>query len=100
MTMRSSGALRFFRQRWQGQVPMRRLFWRDLLFVGSLINVFASALGLALLALDGPGWLAVVLHFAPVPYNLFLLLTVGRSPERTIGIELLAGLWFVAMLLV
>jgi hypothetical protein len=50
--------------------------------------------------LDGPGWLAVVLHFAPVPYNLFLLLTVGRSPERTIGIELLAGLWFVAMLLV
>ena len=90
----------FFRQRWRGQVPMRRLFWRDLLLTGSLINVAASVLGLVLLASGLPGWLAVALHLAPVPYNLFLLLAVGRSPERTTGIELLAGLWFVAMLLV
>lgn len=90
----------FFRQRWRGQVPMRQLFWWDLLLVGSLINVAASVVGLALLAGGAPGWLALVVHFAPVPYNLFLLLAVGRSPQRSTLIELMAGLWFVAMLLV
>lgn len=98
--MSSSPAVDFFRMRWQGTVPMRRLFWRDLLLVGSVINGVASVVGLALLAGGAPAWLAVALHFAPVPYNLFLLLSVGRSPERSTGVELVAGLWFVAMLLV
>jgi hypothetical protein len=90
----------FFRQRWRGQVPMRQLFWWDLLLVGSLINVAASVVGLALQASGAPGWLALVLRFAPVPYSLFLLLAVGRSPQRSTLIELLAGLWFAVMLLV
>jgi hypothetical protein len=90
----------FFRQRWRGLVPMRQLLWWDLLLIGSLINVAASVVGLALLAGGAPGWLALVVHFAPVPYNLFLLLAVGRSPQRSTLIELMAGLWFVAMLLV
>ncbi len=98
--MASSPVVDFFRLRWQGAVPMRRLFWRDLLLVGSVINGVASVVGLALLAGGAAAWLAVALHFAPVPYNLFLLLSVGRSPERSTGVELLAGLWFVAMLLV
>lgn len=98
--MSSNAVLDFFRLRWQGAVPMRRLFWRDLLVIGSLINLVASVSGLALLAGGAPAWLAVALHFAPLPYNLFLLLAVGRSPERSTAIELLAGLWFVAMLLV
>jgi hypothetical protein len=98
--MAPSPAVDFFRLRWHGAVPMRRLFWRDLLLVGSVINGVASVVGLALLAGGAPAWLAVALHFAPVPYNLFLLLSVGRSPERSTGVELVAGLWFVAMLLV
>ena len=98
--MSSSPAVDFFRMRWQGAVPMRRLFWRDLLLVGSVINGVASIVALALLAAGSPAWLAVALHFAPLPYNLFLLLAVGRSPERSTALELLAGLWFVAMLLV
>ncbi len=98
--MSSSPAVNLFRQRWKGAVPMRRLFWHDLLMVGTLVNIVASVAGLALLAGGAPAWLAVTLHFAPVPYNLFLLLSVGRSPERGTAVELLAGLWFVAMLLV
>ncbi|MFN7782986.1 MAG: hypothetical protein ACK5PG_09625 [Lysobacterales bacterium] len=95
-----SSAVDFFRLRWYGEVPMRRLFWSDMLLIGTLINLTASVAALALVAGGAPAWLAVALHFAPVPYNLFLLLAVGRSPERGTGIELLAGLWFVAMLLV
>ena len=98
--MLPNAAADFFRLRWQGAVPLRRLVWRDLWLVGSLINIAASLSSLALLAAGLPGWQAVCLHLAPVPYNLFLLLAVGRSPERSTGIELLAGLWFVAMLLV
>ncbi len=98
--MRSSGALQFFRERWRGAVPMRRLFGRDTLVVASLINLFASGVGLYALATGAPGWVAVALHLAPVPYNLFLLLAIGRSPGRSTGIELLAGLWFVLMLLI
>ena len=79
---------------------MRRLFWRDLLLVASLINLAASVAGLAALAAGAPGWLAVVMHLAPVPYNLFLLLAVGRSPERSTLVELAAALWFALMLLV
>jgi hypothetical protein len=57
----------FFRLRWQGQIPLAKLLWRDMVCVGTLINVVASFLALVVLALGAPTGLAVALHLAPIP---------------------------------
>ena len=86
----------FFARRWRGEVALRTLFWRDMVVVGSLVNLIASLLAL-MLAVQGVALgVAVALHFAPLPYNLFLFATVGRSPQRTSTVTALATAWLVA----
>ncbi|TIU06483.1 MAG: hypothetical protein E5W40_19385, partial [Mesorhizobium sp.] len=65
----ASRALGFFRSRWQGMAPLDRLFWRDLVLVGTAINIAVSVLALILLGLKLPLALVLAVHFAPVPYN-------------------------------
>ncbi|MGX5843357.1 hypothetical protein ACWGTI_21780 [Mesorhizobium sp. ArgA1] len=93
-------AAAFFRSRWQGEVPLDRLFWRDLVVVGTAINIASSALALILLGLKLPLGLVLAVHFAPVPYNLFLTFAVWRTTEKLTGtkawmITLGATLWLV-----
>lgn len=89
----------FFARRWRGDVPVQTLFWRDLLIVGSLINALAT-LGALILAAQGVALVfAVAVHFAPLPYNVFLVAAIGRSPQRTPLITALTGAWFVVALL-
>jgi hypothetical protein len=95
----------FFRSRWQGTVPLDRLFWRDLVFVGSAINIVASMLALILLALKMPVALVLAVHFAPVPYSLFLTLAVWRTTEKSAGAKALlmtlgATLWLLLVVVV
>jgi hypothetical protein len=91
----------FFRSRWQGKVPLDRLFWRDMLLVATLISVASSALALVLLGLKLPLWLVLLVHFLPVPYNIFLTIAVWRMAERSGGLKaqlmmLGSALWLVA----
>lgn len=90
----------FFRRRWRAEVPLRVLFWRDMVIVGSLINIFTGFAALALIAQDVAMEVAVAIHFAPLPYNLFLLAAVLRSPQRTAALTLAAWIWFVVTVLV
>ena len=60
---------------------MPTLFWRDLLGIGTAINLLASFVALMGAAQGLDTRLAVALHFAPVPYNVFLALAVWRSPH-------------------
>jgi hypothetical protein len=83
----------FFAQRWRGQVPLRRLFWRDIVLIGSLINLAATFLALMLAAQGVATALAVVVHFSPLPYNLFLCGALWRHPRRTTALSASAGLW-------
>lgn len=79
---------------------MVTLFWRDMIVVGSLINALAT-LSALIAATQGVALaLAVVVHFAPLPYNVFLFLAVGRSPQRTAMTSLAAGIWLVAATLI
>ena len=39
----------FFRSRWLGQVPLDRLFWRDMVLVGTAISIASSVAALVLL---------------------------------------------------
>jgi len=90
---------RFFALRHRGRVPWQTLLWRDMLGVGTLINLTATLL--ALVAVIHGAHIAPValLHFAPLPYNLFLLAALRRTPQRPVLADALAGAWFVTMLI-
>lgn len=80
-------------------MPWRTIFWRDMLVAGTLLNLLASFGALILAALGAPA-AAVALHFAPVPYNAFLLAALWRLPGRP-GAAVAAGVaWFVVMTVV
>ena len=82
-TALSPAAGNFFSRRWRGQVPVRVLFWRDMLLVGSLVNLLATFVALMAAAQGAGAAIAALLHFAPLPYNLFLFAALQRSPQRS-----------------
>lgn len=86
----------FFARRWRGEIALRTLFWRDMVMVGSLVNLIASLLALMLAAQGVALAIAVAVHFVPLPYNLFLFATVGRSLQRTSTVMAAATAWLVA----
>jgi len=90
----------FFRPRWHGQIPLAVLLWRDTVCVGTLINLVASFLALAALALGAHTGLAVALHFAPMPYNIFLLAAVLRLQADNTCTTIIAVAWFLVMLVI
>lgn len=93
-----AGLIAFFSHRWHGSVPLSRVFWRDMLGVGTLINLLASLAALILLSQGLVPPMAVALHFAPIPYNLFLFMAVWRSPQRTLWISAMAIVWLALMM--
>lgn len=88
----------FFRLRWLGQIPLAVLLWRDMVWIGTLINLAASFLALVALALGAHGGLAVALHLAPLPYNIFLLAAVLRLQTGNTVTTTVAVAWFIVML--
>ena len=79
---------------------MATLFWRDMIVVGSLVNAVATLSALIAATQGIALGVAAAIHFAPLPYNVFLFAAVGRSPQRTPLITAVAGVWFVLALLV
>lgn len=94
----------FFRLRWLGRVPIDRLFWRDMMLVGTGISIASSAAALILLGLKMPLGLVFAVHFAPVPYNIFLTISVWRTAEKAgakASLMLLgSALWLIATVVV
>lgn len=95
----------FFRSRWLGQVPLDRLFWRDMVLVGTAINIASSVAALILLGLKMPLGLVLAVHFAPVPYAIFLMSAVWRTAEKIGGAKasmmmLGAALWLIATIVI
>lgn len=71
----------FMRSRWRGQVPVHRLYWRDMVLVGSFINLLTSFMALMVWAQGGKPGVAVAIHFATLPYNVFLVAALWRTPQ-------------------
>ncbi|MBZ9737548.1 MULTISPECIES: hypothetical protein [unclassified Mesorhizobium] len=95
----------FFGARWRGQIPLERLFWRDTMLIATAINIASSAAALVLLGLKMPLALVLAVHFAPVPYNVFLALAVWRTAEKSGGAKaslmmLGSALWLIATVVV
>jgi hypothetical protein len=87
----------FFCRRWRGQVSFPVLFWRDVLGVGTLVNLSATLAALMLAAQGVRVELAAALHFAPLPYNLFLFAALLRAPQRTPFSTGLGMIWLAVM---
>jgi hypothetical protein len=66
----------------RGEVPLGRVFWFDMLLVGTIVNALTSAAALIAYAVDLPGSLALAIFLSPLPYNIALCLFVWRSAAR------------------
>jgi len=90
----------YWTRRWRGRVPASVLLWRDMLGIGTLINVACTFLAMMAFASDLDAWIGLSLHLAPLPHNVFLLAALQRAPDRDAWSTFLAGAWFIAMLVV
>jgi len=73
----------FFGKRWRGEASLSQLFWYDILIVGSVINLYFGFIALMIAAKGGALWVAAMVHFAVLPYNMFLILALWRTPGRS-----------------
>ncbi len=90
----------FFSRRWRGEVPLSTLFWRDMLGVGTVINLTGTVAALILAAQDALTAIVVVVHFAPLPYNLFLFAALLRAPRRNVFSSAVGMVWLALMTLI
>lgn len=95
--MKPAASGNYFSRRWHGQVPLTVLLWRDMLIVGTLINIVATALALTAVIQGAHAGLAVALHLAPMPYNVFLFAALWRSPCRDFVTSAIAAGWLAAV---
>ncbi|MGI6855349.1 hypothetical protein [Mesorhizobium sp. 1B3] len=72
----------FFAARWHGNIPLSRLFWWDMVVVGTAINIATTVAALVVLAMKGSAAAALAVHLAALPYNFFLFLAVWRTAEK------------------
>ena len=80
---RRNRVVAYFADRWRGETPLAILFWRDMAAYGTLLNAVTTITAIVLLAAKVPAPLAVAVHFSPLPYNIFLLVAVWRTADRS-----------------
>ena len=90
----------FFRSRWRGEAMAGTLFWRDMMFVGSFVNLLTGFVALMLVAQGAVLWLAAVVHFAFLPYNAFLVMALWRTPRCSQLMRSTSLVWLALMTLI
>ena len=70
------------RRLWRGEIPLSQLVWRDMVCVGTLVNVVAMGIAFLFVVLGASLMTGIALHLLPVPYNIFLVTAVWRRAER------------------
>ncbi len=91
---------------WRGEVSLARVFWEYVIGWGTLINLLCTGAALIAFLKGAPAWLGLLLHFATLPFNAFLLVSVWRSAVSEQG-SVLARVapatttaWFILMLVI
>ena len=67
----------------RGDVELGRVFWFDMLLVGTIVNLVAGAAALVIYANYASGWLALAVLLSPAPYNIGLCVSVWRSAAKS-----------------
>ncbi|MEQ1944598.1 hypothetical protein ABMA32_19450 [Mesorhizobium sp. VNQ89] len=97
-----AGPFAFFTRRWQRQVPLGLLFWRDMVVIGSALNLAAAFFGLMALGFKYELPVALAVFHAPLPYNIFIFGAVWRTAElvdasKAATARFVATVWLVAV---
>jgi len=79
---------------------MQSLLWRDMLCVGTFVNVLATFMALMAASQGAPSWAAAAIHFAPLPYNVFLFAAVGRALPKSRIAAAVSLVWLALMVVV
>ena len=74
--------MKFFADRWADQIPLERLFWRDMLLIGTTFNLACLAAAISLVALDFSAWIYVPTFLVALPFNLFIWQCVWSAAAR------------------
>ena len=74
--------LAYLRALWRGDVPLPQVVWRDMVLVGTVVNIVAMGLAFLAVALGASTMTGIAIHLLPAPYNIFLVVAVWRSAER------------------
>jgi hypothetical protein len=88
-----------------GEVSLPRVFGRDMLLIGTVVNLVVGGAALVALSLDVPLWIWLAIHLSPVPYNALLCVSVWRSAARQAWhwnelARVGSIIWFAAMVIV
>ena len=86
-------------RRWHGHTPWPRLFWRDLLAIGTFANLLLADVALLLLAKRMDTAWGLALHLLVLPCNLFLVACVWRHPHSRTAAKAVAVGWLLLMFL-
>ena len=97
--VKTSQAAGYFGSRWRGEMNLSKLYWRDMMIVGGVINLFTGFIALMIAAQGGELWVAAMVHFATLPYNVFLVLALWRTPGRSKVMAWTSLLWLSAVTL-
>jgi hypothetical protein len=95
----------YFRSLWRGEFPLGRVFWTDMIVIGTVVNLLGTAFAMLLFVSGAPIALGVIVHFAPVPYNVVLFLSVWQSAAREASTwsflaQAAAMLWLITAIVV
>ncbi len=82
-------------RRWHGHTPWPRLFWRDLLAIGTFANLLFGFVALMLLAQRVNTAWGMALHLLLLPCNLFLVACVWRHPDSRLAARAVASGWLL-----
>jgi hypothetical protein len=102
-----SAAKSFLLSRCYREVPLRTVFWRDMIGVATALNILTGLelAGIVLLVSGFPVAIALPVHFGLLPWNIFLFLAVWRgadriTPSEALVVRTLAAVWLVAMVVI
>jgi hypothetical protein len=70
---------------WRGEESLARAFWEYTILYGTLLNLITTAGTFAALALGFSGGMVLAVHVLPIPYNIFVAVSVWRSAQRYEG---------------
>ena len=95
--MSKLGIAGFLSSRWRGEASAAVVYWRDILVVGSLTNLVTGFAALMLAAQGTDIVIAAMVHFALLPYNVFLVVALWRTPQRTRTMAWTSWVWLGAV---
>jgi hypothetical protein len=95
----------FILSRLRGDAPLHTVFWRDMIIIGTGLNVLSLAALLVLVAAEAPDRWQLAAQLSPHLWNLFVFFAVWRSATQLEGamcsmIRMAAATWLALMIVV